>query len=76
MKLTGWILMVVFGGTWLFFVVQWAYRWLTDYYVDPEQWTALAWLGVYGVAAAIPVGIGVILVYRASRQDFPNIDRD
>ena len=76
MKLTGWILILISGASWIFFVVQWAYRLLTDYYVDPEQWTALAWIGVLGAVAVIPVGIGVMLVYRASTRDFPSIDGD
>lgn len=66
MRLFGWGLIFLFSGGMLYLLADWVVRSLNGYYVGGEVTTALAILGVLGVVALIPIGIGVWLVRRDS----------
>jgi hypothetical protein len=65
MRVSGWALIVVFGGAVLFMFASWIVQTLNGYYVDGESTTALIITVVLGLVAALPIGLGAWLVRRA-----------
>jgi hypothetical protein len=64
MKLIGWGLIALSGGSWLYMAIEWVIQTLNGYYVGGESTTALIILGMATVVLLIPFGIGVWMVRR------------
>ena len=71
MRLFGWGLIFLFGGGMLYLLADWVVRSLNGYYVGGEVTTALFLLGVAGMVALIPIGIGIWLVRRDAHHIGP-----
>ena len=73
MRLFGWGLIVLFGGGMLYMLSDWVVRSVNGYYVDGESMIALAVMGIVGVLALVPIGIGAWLVRRDSQRSEPDL---
>ena len=68
MRVSGWSLIVLFGGGYAVLFAIWVAQTLDGYYVGGESSAALLITIVMGVVAALPVGFGVWLIRRANRD--------
>ena len=68
MKVSGWSLIVLFGGGYAVLFAIWVAQTLDGYYVGGESSAALFITIVMGVVAALPVGLGIWLIRRANRD--------
>lgn len=73
MRLLGWTLILVLGGAWAVLAIGWLVGFVSGGFDSGEGWVSLAVVGVGGAIAALAVGVGALLIYRAKREEFPKI---